>query len=466
MTVAKVHPKDGVAFGLLCCCVAVQGYALPVWPFGPSWAIWPTLPMLTAVAFIGASVMAWRPVWPPLRIAIGAYAALVCFCVLSVVLVTVAGHGMLLPNASLDFGFPLYQMWMMLLSGGCFWAASTIHFDERRMRILGGITLLALAWIAVTVSLTYQNSVPTRTFAPQIPVSPGVSGPYHYYLVNWEGAGLGTISYNHAYAGSLILILTALWMHMLPRDRRGFLWAAVLSLALVVTFLTGSRAGLAAFLLFFALVAIVERSMKAFLLLGAVTPLVVVGLLAMDVDLSEMMERQRTLFEPPTTETLSARDIIWQSRLEFLNEDKARWLIGTGFGSASASGDNAHMLFLHVVVEMGVLGLAAFGVFFAVLLRMLWIGARPPRYLFLATVCLLFSSMTQETLYPVPAMGFTLPLYLIAIAVVTRSAQERLPAGTGSVPQLPPVPRVYRPLSPYPLRSPIAAERRSRGPEA
>src|SRR5690606_36354371 len=100
------------------------------------------------------------------------------------------------------------------------------------------------------------------------------------------------------------------------------LWAVVLSVALVVVFLTGSRAGLAAFVLFFALTAVAERSAKALLMLVIAAPLVIAGLLAVELDFDEMLERQVTLLEGPTTETLSTRDLIWQCRLEFLDQDK------------------------------------------------------------------------------------------------------------------------------------------------
>lgn len=421
---AAQRASDRVAFVLLCLCVAAQGYSLPIWPIGPSWAVWPTPPILVAGALIATCIVARRPVWPSLQGVLRGYVLLFGFCLLSFGLVTVAGRKALLPYATLDIGFPLYHIWIMLLAGGSLWAASTIHLDERRARSLRRVTLLTLLWVCVTVGLTYHNFVPTRFFAPQLPLDEEVSGAFYRYLTNWPGSGLGTIGYNHAYAASVILILTALWMHLLPKGQRSWLRPAVVSLALLAVFLTGSRAGFAGFVLFFGLVALRERSAKLVLGTLASVPLLVLTLQATDFDLGEMLGRQATILERPTTETLSERDLIWQERLHFLDEDKVRWIIGTGFGSASASGDNAHMLYLHIIVETGLIGLLVFAAFFLFVLRLLWRLGPSARLFFIATVALLFSSLTQETLYPVPAKGFTLPLYLIALAIVVRSTEE------------------------------------------
>ena len=417
--------NDTVAFGLLCACIGAQGYSLPIYPIGPSWAVWPTPPVLAAIALIAVSVVTRPRMWPTLRGILQGHGLLFALCLLSLGLVTVASQHLLLPSAQIDMGFSLYQLWMMVLAGGAFWAASTIRFDEKRVTVLRRVTLFTLLWVCVTVCLTYQNFVPTQFFAPQIPTSKDVAGPYVSYLVNWEGAGLGTISYNHAYPAVLILILSALWLQLVPKGQQVVLRALLMSLAVLAIFLSGSRAGFAGFLLFLGLVVLWERSFKIVLGLLAFAPLLIAVLLATDVDVEKMIERQKALITPPSTETLAERDLIWSERLDFLNEDPVRWIIGTGFGSANASGDNAHMLYLHIIVEMGLLGLLAFGAFYAFILRLLWHRRSQTSYFLFLTCALFFAALTQETLYPVPALGFILPLYLIGLAVVIRSAEEQ-----------------------------------------
>ncbi|HEX7079610.1 MAG TPA: O-antigen ligase family protein [Gammaproteobacteria bacterium] len=411
-------------FTFLCLCILAQAYSLPVLTVGPSWAVWPTPPVITACGMIGIAVLASPGAWPPLRKMIGGYVLLFALCLLSVALVTVAAHDLLIPDATLDFGFPLYHVWIMGLAGGSLWAASTIHIRPDRFPLLANVTLAALLWICVSIVLTYKNFIPTRELAPQLPMDPGVSGAFSRYLLNMEGAGLGTVGYNHAYPAAVVLILSALWLQLLPRGRRPLLRALVLSLGLVAVFLTGSRAGFAGFLLFFAAVAAAERSIRTLFGIVALGLLLALAVAALEVPIEETMQRQAAVFEAPSAEALAGRDVIWQHRLQFLNDDKVRWLIGTGFGSAMATGSDAHMLYLHIVVEMGVLGLLAFIVFYASILHALWRRLPYSRYFFLATACLLVSSLTQETLYPVPALGFTLPLYLIALAVTIRSSDE------------------------------------------
>ena len=422
----RVQSRGSVAtFTLLCACVASQGYALPILTVGPSWAVWPTPPIVVGSALVAVALLFRSAVWPSLRDVLRGHVLLLALCFISFGLVTVAGQDQLLPFAEVNLGFPLYQFWIMLLAGGALWAASTIHFDEKRITILRWVTFFTLLWVCITVCLTYQNFIPTQFFAPQIPTSKDVAGPYVSYLINWEGAGLGTISYNHAYPAALILILSAFWLQLVPKGQQVVLRALLMSLALLAIFLTGSRAGFAGFLLFLGLVVLWERSFKIVLGLLAFAPLLIAVLLATDVDVGKMIERQKALITPPSTETLAERDLIWSERLDFLNEDPVRWIIGTGFGSANASGDNAHMLYLHIIVEMGLLGLLAFGAFYLFILKMLWQRRAQTSYFLFLTCALFFAALTQETLYPVPALGFILPLYLIGLAIVVRSAEEQ-----------------------------------------
>jgi O-antigen ligase len=263
--------------------------------------------------------------------------------------------------------------------------------------------------------------------------------------MNWEGVGLGTISYNHAHAAATILILAALLTH-LANSR--VLIGIVLSLATLVMFLTGSRAGLASIVLYFAAMLVLERSWRMLAAVSVLVPLAILALVTSEADLGEIVDRQAQLLETPSTETLSERDVIWKSRLEFLDQDKVRWLVGTGFGSASASGDNAHNMYLHVIVETGVVGLVVFMSFFVYLMALLrsYLPDRPA-YL-VGTLCLLFSALTQETLYPVAAQGFTLPFYLIAFAIVL---------GTSRRPREPVPAAIRRPRSAEPTRAPLSA---------
>jgi len=140
------------------------------------------------------------------------------------------------------------------------------------------------------------------------------------------------------------------------------------------------------------------------------------------------VERSLTLFNVTEAENLSDRDIIWEDRIEFLNADFSRWLMGTGFGNTVNSGSNAHMLPLHLIVETGIFGLTIFALLGLWVLRMLWRYDWYIKPIFWATVMLLFSSATQETFYPVPSLSYFLGLYLTTVAITLRERGDEMPA--------------------------------------
>jgi O-antigen ligase len=208
--------------------------------------------------------------------------------------------------------------------------------------------------------------------------------------------------------------------------------SALLLLAILACLLSGSRAGLAGAIVF-AIAMMVRKPL--YVLVFAF--LVWITVLAVPQDwLSEMdqtVTRQSALAEPHEEENLSGRVAIWEDRLAFLNEEPTRWIIGSGFGSAVESGNSAHMLYLQLIVEVGLIGLAAFLFVMSTVLRHLRRGEAGVQPILWATVAFLFSSLTQETFYPSPAAGHFLGFYLSAVAIALRSGADRVPRNGGRV---------------------------------
>ena len=71
------------------------------------------------------------------------------------------------------------------------------------------------------------------------------------------------------------------------------------------------------------------------------------------------------------------------------------WILvaGTGFGSAYETGSNAHMLYLHLVLEAGLPGLIVFFGFMVRILRALWLSGTVGRPLFSVTLALLLTGV-------------------------------------------------------------------------
>jgi O-antigen ligase len=132
------------------------------------------------------------------------------------------------------------------------------------------------------------------------------------------------------------------------------------------------------------------------------------------------LDRQKTIGSAYEADGLAGRVEIWNDRIGMLNENPILWFIGTGFGSAIETGDNGHMLYLHITVECGIIGLAVFLFLVRNVAGTLWRRERGVKFFWCATLALLVSGLTQETFYPVPALSQFCGLYLFCLAVVLR----------------------------------------------
>jgi O-antigen ligase len=260
-----------------------------------------------------------------------------------------------------------------------------------------------------------------------LPQSPEEAGPWSRYAIfsAYTGQGWGTINYNHAYVAAQVIMLAGFRIH-LGGANKVLLNNLLLVTATITCFLTGSRNGLATILLLagiyglrnplygaVALLITAASSVLAFIWFpSSLETLGVVG--------GSMVERQGTLLSASDPENLAGRDEIWLERLDFLDAKPIRWFVGTGFGSALDSGNYAHMLPLHLILETGIIGLILFVFLFFVILRYLYQLEIGDKGMFWTTVVFLFSTVTQETFYPVPAFGQFMGFYLCAVAIALR----------------------------------------------
>jgi len=233
------------------------------------------------------------------------------------------------------------------------------------------------------------------------------------------GAGLGTIGYNHGYVAAQVLLLVSLRIH-LSSGQKAFSDGILLFVSIIACFLSGSRAGMAASLVF----AVALWAKKPIYTLIVVV-LLSVAAITVPADwlanLDPIMERQLTLTKAYEPQNWSGRVDIWVDRLAFLNENPVRWIIGSGFGSAVESGSNAHMLYFHIILETGLIGLSTFLLLGHKVLQYLRRHESSAQPILWITVALLVSSLTQETFYPDTSMGQFLGFYLCSLAVALRS---------------------------------------------
>jgi O-antigen ligase len=221
-------------------------------------------------------------------------------------------------------------------------------------------------------------------------------------------------------------------------ERYAYSNLALLFTGVVATLLTGSRAGFAVMLMVFgayllmrtprwlinAGLASVAVLLIAFILLSSQQP---VPGESQDA-FSSLVARQSAAFKPFESENLVGRDEIWSGRIENLNAEPIRWLIGWGFGSSPDTGPglSPHMMPLQIIVELGLWALVLVGVWTVWLLDLFWRAGGRDRIMFWTTIALLLSSATQETFYPVPSTGGFLGLFMIMAIVTVAPLVDRM----------------------------------------
>ena len=119
----------------------------------------------------------------------------------------------------------------------------------------------------------------------------------------------------------------------------------------------------------------------------------------------------------------AGRTGIWEERIRYLNREPHRWAVGSGFGSAAASGSQSHNFFLNVVLETGITGLLIAGLAMTEILRQLWKRERT-HAIFWVSLVLLVTCLARETFYPVPHTAHFIGFYLTAVAIALRSGSD------------------------------------------
>jgi hypothetical protein len=280
-------------------------------------------------------------------------------------------------------------------------------------------TIALTFWISSALLLAnYFDLITTPEMAPHIPKDLATSGPWAFYSMGTVGSPVGGISFHHAYPAVQLLLLAAMYLYLLP-PTRVWLPCLILSLLWICGLVSGSRAGFVAVCMFLA--AMVLSRPRQLLVMTVIAVMAVVTGLYFSSDFAaaftEAVNRQESIATSYEDDGLAGRVEIWNDRVALLNQNPAYWLTGTGFGSAIETGSNGHMLFLQTTLECGLLGTAVFLWLLWKTTNFLWRRGSEVRILCYLTLALLVSALTQETLYPVPALGHFCGMFLFCLGV-------------------------------------------------
>jgi O-Antigen ligase len=437
LTVVRTRPL----FLSTCAYLVSQSFMVPIAVIGPSWAVWPTLADLSVALMLAARLMVGRGgaiKSPSAASGLRAFVLVSFFCGFSYLVQTIflqggdanAGDKALTLGGfdkALSFGgFALYRL---LQFGIVLWSVSALRLTPMRRSALLTLSLITFFLVCLGVILTFFSIIAPGQFAAHLPHNRS-AGAWLNYMKSDEG--LGTIGYNHTYPAVQIVALLALSLHLAGDARPHLIMTTILlSLGLLACFLTGSRTGLITMLLFCA-IAFLQVPARARFGVAALL-LLIFPMVALVGPLCEMSEgpgdlngdiyaRQKTIFHALRSENLSGRDEMWAERIAYLNEDPIRWVFGSGWGSSAADlpGEEAHNGALQIVQELGIVGLLAWGVLFFRWFRLLWLLECNSRAIFWLGICLLVSSFSQNTLYPMAWLGHFLGLYVFSLGIALR----------------------------------------------
>lgn len=419
-------------FFALCFYLISQGYTIPILAVGPTWALWPCLSDLAILLLMLTFSISFRHTSP-----LPKPAQPIFLILLLIIYGSILSHLCYLPSAPDNAPgkvWGIYQIFRLIQFIGVFFIAAKIPLTEKRISILTQIVGIVFLFVCLGVFLTYLGIVPLASVTAHLPLD----GPWPEYAAfagSGVGRGLGFVGYNYAYTAVQIILLIALKLCLSDYRKKEFYNSGLVLLSVVSCFLSSSRSGLLAMLLYSIIywLKMPKSLSKSSISLVTVVVIVLISILFLGNYINfnlagqdSTIERQANLFSSSNSEQLSesGRNDIWEKRVEFLNKDFIKWIVGSGFGSALDSGNFAHMLPLQIVLETGFVGLLIFILLFYKILHYFYLHEVGIKPIFLGTVILLFTSASQETFYPMPAFQHFLGFYLCALAI---SFQKHLP---------------------------------------
>jgi O-antigen ligase len=405
-----------VRFILMCTYLVSQIYTIPLFAPGALWPIWPNLSDFVVVAMLLTLPCEFSVTRQMNRFQRATWWCFVfCFfaCSASVLFAALLWQDSARVDASRGVLFGKYQLYRYLQFLVVFNVTCRIRMNNDRYSRLRGLSLAVFLCIAGGVLLTFWGIIPTEVAGAQLPQSLILAGPWAYYSLGTVDQGVGFVGFNHAYTAAQLILAAGLALHFQPRGLRSR--ALIFSLLLLCTLVSRSRAGfVCAVLMVFALEA--RRSVRSLILLIVIS-FTATGVVIIKSNLDDIVQRQSSTVSSYDEDGMSGRTDIWKERVDFITADPVRVLLGTGFGFAQASGENAHNLYLHLILETGLAGL---GVFMLFQLRFLFFFLTKGRHgtaLFWTIAVLLLSAVTQETLYPVLAFGHFIGFFALAIGL-------------------------------------------------
>jgi len=408
-------------FFALCCYLLSQSFTVPILPIGP-WAIWPGFSdfafLLLLFTFIRERRYTTRLSIPNQRI----------FSILIIIFLgCIQSYLYYLASADQNANggpFGAFQIYRLVEYFGLFWLIARIPLTPARLQVMRRIVEGVLIFVCLGVFLTYAGVIPLALITAHLPKV----GAWQFY----EGVGklgtkaLGFVGYNHAYVAAQVMMLLILRLYLGTNQKKDISNTILLIISTLTVFISESRSGFGA-IIFLLSIYLISKPMYALCIVNIawILPVLASALELQPIEANSVYgsitDRQLTLFQPNKAENLSGRDERWAAHLTALDENPVNWLVGNGFGSAIDRGDNAHMLYLQITSETGLIGLCIFSILFSMILFYLHKIEIKEKPFFWGTVTFLITAFTQETFYPQPALGQFLGLYLSSVAIVLRT---------------------------------------------
>src|SRR5579883_18173 len=415
-------------FFALCFYLISQGFTIPVLPIG-TWATWPNLSDLATCLLLLAFVINLNSQKSLVSSGNKQIFYLLIFILLASTLSHLGYLNNLTDKDAVGTRLGIYQLYRLVQFIVIFWVTAQVPLTPERLNLLKKIITSVLIFVCLSIILTFAGIVPLGVMIAHLPQDPSIAGPWASFASEVHaGEGWGTIGYNHAYVSVQVIMLVSLRIHLGLGKQEVFNFC-LLFLSIFACLLSGSRAGLFS-MIFFAAIYLLKKPAYMGVVITIAILLLSIGAIASLPNLASgntetsIIERQSTLLDAGNTENLSGRDDIWVERLAFLDEEPIRWLVGIGFGAAWdhwSSGESAHMLPLHIIVENGIIGLLIFCVWIYQILYYLYRYEPMEKSIYWVTITLLLGSLTQETFYPVTAFGNFTGFYLCSVALALRS---------------------------------------------
>jgi len=396
-----------------------QAFTIPLFAFGPSWAVWPTLDDFATLFLLLVYIFTQKNTLPMDRTERFIFMLLIIGIILS--LPTIFLGKMMHPEAVKGPRFGIFQTYRTIEYFIVWICIRGMIFSSKQFNTISYTVFFIVIFVVIIAIGNISGALPPARLASHLPPQ----GPT--WLMRKLTGATKPLGPWGASSGQMVNRFTLLTAVLLASKKpRALFRLSLVGVVACMVFLSGSRAATIGWCV--ALAVWSHKSAKQLVVMLTVILLFFMSLYILsDVVESTVFERAfyrvGTIIHRGEDPTMSGRVVHWMIALKYIASNMHILLTGVGWGFGGmvlpSKVGNAHNMYLHTLIELGMFGLIMYLFLVSRIYR--WMRGKDRILVGLraAFTGLLVASLTGEVFYPIASgagfLGFTAALFAIGV---------------------------------------------------